>query len=142
MARSSSVIGAPSKSGILTLAGRYFAAGSSGAVTGVVILFALHFPRRTVLLFFVLPVKAWLHQADDLAGEVIREVVARNKIDPKEIADVVLGCVNQSGEDSRRAKRPGTRLADHPRPPISQPYPTLPSTRSSVPTSGSTCRLK
>ncbi len=42
---------------------------------------------------------------DDLAGEMIREVVARNKIDPKEVADVVLGCVNQAGEDNRNVAR-------------------------------------
>jgi len=42
---------------------------------------------------------------DDLAAEVIREVVARNKIDPAEISDVVLGCVNQAGEDSRNVAR-------------------------------------
>jgi hypothetical protein len=34
--------------------------GASGAVAGIVILYALHFPRRTLLLFFVLPVPAWL----------------------------------------------------------------------------------
>jgi acetyl-CoA C-acetyltransferase len=42
---------------------------------------------------------------DDLAAEVVREVVARNKIDPSEISDVVLGCVNQAGEDSRNVAR-------------------------------------
>src|ERR1043165_3600645 len=42
---------------------------------------------------------------DDLAGEVIKEVVSRNKIDPAEISDVVLGCVNQAGEDSRNVAR-------------------------------------
>jgi acetyl-CoA C-acetyltransferase len=42
---------------------------------------------------------------DDLAADVIREVVARNKIDPAEISDVVLGCVNQAGEDSRNVAR-------------------------------------
>jgi 3-oxoadipyl-CoA thiolase len=42
---------------------------------------------------------------DDLAAEVIKEVVARNKIEPKEISDVVLGCVNQAGEDSRNVAR-------------------------------------
>jgi 3-oxoadipyl-CoA thiolase len=42
---------------------------------------------------------------DDLAAEVVREVVARNKIDPGEISDVVLGCVNQAGEDSRNVAR-------------------------------------
>ena len=42
---------------------------------------------------------------DDLAAEVLKEVVARNKIDPSEISDVVLGCVNQAGEDSRNVAR-------------------------------------
>jgi len=34
-------------------------------------------------------------------AEVIREVVARNRIEATEISDVVLGCVNQAGEDCR-----------------------------------------
>jgi len=42
---------------------------------------------------------------DDLAAEVIKEVVGRNKIEPREISDVVLGCVNQAGEDSRNVAR-------------------------------------
>jgi len=42
---------------------------------------------------------------DDLAADVIKEVVARNKLEPKEISDVVLGCVNQAGEDSRNVAR-------------------------------------
>ena len=42
---------------------------------------------------------------DDLAAEVIKEVVSRNKIEPAEISDVVLGCVNQAGEDSRNVAR-------------------------------------
>jgi acetyl-CoA C-acetyltransferase len=42
---------------------------------------------------------------DDLAGEVIREVVKRNNVDPAQISDVVLGCVNQAGEDSRNVAR-------------------------------------
>lgn len=33
--------------------------GASGAVTAVIILFAVHYPRRTVYLMFVLPVPAW-----------------------------------------------------------------------------------
>lgn len=33
--------------------------GASGAVAAVVILYALNFPHRTLLLFFVLPVPAW-----------------------------------------------------------------------------------
>jgi acetyl-CoA C-acetyltransferase len=42
---------------------------------------------------------------DDLAAEVLKEVVARNKIAPEEISDVVMGCVNQAGEDSRNVAR-------------------------------------
>jgi acetyl-CoA C-acetyltransferase len=42
---------------------------------------------------------------DDLAAEVIKEVVGRNQIEPREISDVVLGCVNQAGEDSRNVAR-------------------------------------
>src|SRR5512138_3662766 len=42
---------------------------------------------------------------DDLAAEVLKEVVSRNKVDPVEISDVVLGCVNQAGEDSRNVAR-------------------------------------
>jgi acetyl-CoA C-acetyltransferase len=42
---------------------------------------------------------------DDLAAEVIREVVARNTIEPREISDVVMGCVNQAGEDCRNVAR-------------------------------------
>ena len=36
------------------------AVGASGAVTGIVILYALNFPRRILLLFFVLPLPAWV----------------------------------------------------------------------------------
>jgi len=42
---------------------------------------------------------------DDLAGEVIKEVVGRNRIAPEEISDVVLGCVTQAGEDCRNVAR-------------------------------------
>jgi membrane associated rhomboid family serine protease len=34
--------------------------GASGAVVGVMILYVLHYPHRTFLLFFVVPVPAWL----------------------------------------------------------------------------------
>ncbi|HYN12555.1 MAG TPA: 3-oxoadipyl-CoA thiolase [Burkholderiales bacterium] len=51
---------------------------------------------------------------DDLAGEVIRELAARNKIEPAEISDVVLGCVNQAGEDNRNVARFAALLAGLP----------------------------
>ncbi len=34
--------------------------GASGAIAGIVILYALHFPRRILLLFFVIPTPAWI----------------------------------------------------------------------------------
>ena len=34
--------------------------GASGAVSGIFILFVLHYPRRQVLLFFVIPAPAWV----------------------------------------------------------------------------------
>src|SRR5436305_5471538 len=51
---------------------------------------------------------------DDLAAEVIRELVARNKLDPAEISDVVMGCVTQAGEDSRNVARFAALLAGLP----------------------------
>ncbi len=36
------------------------AVGASGAISGVLILFVLHNPRATILLFFVVPVEAWV----------------------------------------------------------------------------------
>ncbi|HYD56322.1 MAG TPA: 3-oxoadipyl-CoA thiolase [Burkholderiales bacterium] len=51
---------------------------------------------------------------DDLAAEVVKEVVARNKIAPEEISDVVMGCVTQAGEDSRNVARFAALLAGLP----------------------------
>jgi acetyl-CoA C-acetyltransferase len=51
---------------------------------------------------------------DDLASEVVKEVVARNKVDPKQISDVILGCVNQAGEDNRNVARFAALLAGLP----------------------------
>jgi hypothetical protein len=34
--------------------------GASGAVTAVLVLCAIHYPHRTILLFFLLPVPLWL----------------------------------------------------------------------------------
>ena len=51
---------------------------------------------------------------DDLASEVIKEVVARNKVDPKQISDVILGCVNQAGEGNRNVARFAALLAGLP----------------------------
>src|SRR5258706_11969788 len=51
---------------------------------------------------------------DDLAGEVIAEVVKRNGVKPEDISDVVLGCVTQAGEDCRNVARFATLMAGLP----------------------------
>ncbi|MEN6406678.1 MAG: rhomboid family intramembrane serine protease [Thermoguttaceae bacterium] len=45
---------------LLHTPGQVGAYGASGAISGVVILYALNFPRRMLLLFFVMPIPAWL----------------------------------------------------------------------------------
>jgi hypothetical protein len=39
---------------------RYQLLGASGGVTTIILLFCVHFPKRTVLLMFVLPTPAWV----------------------------------------------------------------------------------
>jgi acetyl-CoA C-acetyltransferase len=51
---------------------------------------------------------------DDLAAEVIKTLVSRNDISPGDVSDVILGCVNQAGEDSRNVARFAALLAGLP----------------------------
>lgn len=52
---------------------------------------------------------------DDLAALTIRELLARNpNADPAAIADVILGCANQAGEDNRNVARMAALLAGLP----------------------------
>ncbi|MBA4538616.1 acetyl-CoA C-acetyltransferase [Bacillus aquiflavi] len=51
---------------------------------------------------------------DDLAGHVIKKLIARVNIDPTLIEDVYLGCTNQAGEDNRNVARMGVLLAGLP----------------------------
>jgi len=54
-------------------------------------------------------------RADDLAAYVIAELMRRNPaLDPARIADVVLGCANQAGEDNRDVARMALLLAGLP----------------------------
>ncbi|HXC26230.1 MAG TPA: 3-oxoadipyl-CoA thiolase [Gemmatimonadaceae bacterium] len=54
-------------------------------------------------------------RADDLAAHVITKLVERNpKIDPARVADVILGCANQAGEDNRNVARMALLLAGLP----------------------------
>jgi len=51
---------------------------------------------------------------DDLAALVLAEVVRRAKLEPAEIDDVYMGCVNQAGEDNRNVARMSLLLAGYP----------------------------
>ena len=54
-------------------------------------------------------------RADDLAAHVIRALLDRNpSVDPSHIADVILGCANQAGEDNRNVARMSLLLAGLP----------------------------
>ena len=54
-------------------------------------------------------------RTDDLAAMVIAELVKRNAtIDPAAIADVIIGCANQAGEDNRNVARMSLLLAGLP----------------------------
>jgi len=51
---------------------------------------------------------------DDLAALVIKTVVGRNRFDPAEVEDVILGCTNGAGEDNRNVARMALLLAGLP----------------------------
>ena len=54
-------------------------------------------------------------RADDLAAHAIRALLARHAaLDPAAIADVILGCANQAGEDNRNVARMALLLAGLP----------------------------
>jgi acetyl-CoA acyltransferase len=54
-------------------------------------------------------------RADDLAALVIKQLIKRNdQFDPSLIDDVILGCVNQAGEDNRNVARMALLLAGLP----------------------------
>ena len=51
---------------------------------------------------------------DDLAAHVIRALVDRTDIDPAAVDDVLMGCINQAGEDNRNVARMALLLAGLP----------------------------
>jgi 3-oxoadipyl-CoA thiolase len=53
-------------------------------------------------------------RSDDLAAIVIRALVARTDLDTTSIDDVIFGCTNQAGEDSRNVARLAALLAGLP----------------------------
>lgn len=55
-------------------------------------------------------------RADNLAAHVIKELVLRHpSLDPIQIADVIMGCANQAGEDNRNVARMALLLAGLPK---------------------------
>ncbi len=53
-------------------------------------------------------------RADDMAGMVIREALARAGVDGGAVEEVYMGCANQAGEDNRNVARMGLLLAGLP----------------------------
>jgi acetyl-CoA acyltransferase len=54
-------------------------------------------------------------RADDLAAMVIKELLKRNtSVPPQQVDDVILGCVNQAGDDNRNVARMALLLAGLP----------------------------
>jgi acetyl-CoA C-acetyltransferase len=51
---------------------------------------------------------------DDLAAIVLKEACDRAHVKPSEVADVILGCANQAGEDNRNVARMALLLAGFP----------------------------
>lgn len=51
---------------------------------------------------------------DDLAAEVLKEVIKRSGVSPEIIEDVIMGCVSQVGEQSTDIARVAALLADYP----------------------------
>ena len=51
---------------------------------------------------------------DDLAAHVLKELVTRAKIDPTEVEDVILGCVDQLGEQGFNIARNAALIAGFP----------------------------
>jgi membrane associated rhomboid family serine protease len=59
----SALVGGLAFLGVGATTGQKLCLGASGAVTAVMVLYALHFPRRNLLLFFVLPMPVWIFVA-------------------------------------------------------------------------------
>src|SRR4051812_21934654 len=53
-------------------------------------------------------------RADDLLAHVLQQLAARAKVDPKEIEDVVTGCVTQIGEQGFNVSRTAALMAGFP----------------------------
>jgi membrane associated rhomboid family serine protease len=64
----------------------YVLLGASGAVTAIVLLFVLHYPKRTILLMFVLPVPAWVMGVLIIGGNLMQMVSGPAAEGPQTVA--------------------------------------------------------
>ena len=53
-------------------------------------------------------------RADDMAGHVVKGILARNSVPADAVDEVILGCANQAGEDNRNVARMAGLLAGLP----------------------------
>jgi membrane associated rhomboid family serine protease len=59
--------------------------GASGAVAGIIVLYALHFPHRTILLMFVLPVPAWFLGLILVVGDALGALNSSGSLGPGQV---------------------------------------------------------
>jgi membrane associated rhomboid family serine protease len=57
----------------------YQCLGASGAVTAVLVLCAIHYPRKTILLFFILPVPLWALAVFQVFQDSIRAISGKHE---------------------------------------------------------------
>ena len=60
--------------------GRTILIGASGAVTAIVLLFVFHYPKRTIMLMFVLPVPAWVVGLMIIGGNILMLLQSQNDV--------------------------------------------------------------
>jgi acetyl-CoA acyltransferase len=102
----------------------YFAKTTNGSRRQITLNFALSFPKTMEQAYIIdgvrTPVGAFggglsSVRADDLAAHVISALIKRNPgIDPSYIAQVIMGCANQAGEDNRNVARMAVLLSGLP----------------------------
>ena len=60
--------------------GRTILLGASGAVTAIILLFVFHYPKRTIMLMFVLPVPAWVVGLLIIGGNLLMLLQAQSDV--------------------------------------------------------------
>ncbi len=65
---------------LCNLHGGGYCVGASGAVTAIMVLYACHYPRRTILVFFVIPVPIWVLVAFEVGADLYQFALAQGGI--------------------------------------------------------------